>query len=213
MDVLRVIVADDHRLMLEALRMALEDAPGIELVGETNEGRKVLPLVARTKPDVALLDYRMPDMDGLACLDRLRQQYPSVVVVILSAEDDPALVQEALRRGARAYILKQIDPRELPSAIRQAVESTVYHVIGAEEQAEEESDALGISPKERDVLTLVARGLSNKEIARELWVSEQTVKFHLTNLYRKLNVANRTEAARAAFRLGIARPYEQASPH
>jgi DNA-binding NarL/FixJ family response regulator len=208
MDALRVVVADDHRLMLDALRLAFEDVEGMELVGETNEGRKLLPLVAREKPDVVLLDVRMPDMDGLACLDRIRKHHPEVTVVMLSGEDDPAIVQESLRRGASAFVLKQIDPRDLPGAIRQAVEGTVYQVIGADEAAIEETEAAGLSPKERAVLVFVARGLSNKEIAKELWVSEQTVKFHLTNIYRKLGVGNRTEAARAAFRFGLARPYE-----
>jgi DNA-binding NarL/FixJ family response regulator len=213
MDALRVVVADDHRLMLDALRLAFEEVEGMDLVGETNEGRKLLPLVAREKPDVVLLDFRMPDMDGLACLDKLKSQHPEITVVMLSAEDDPALVQEALRRGASAYVLKQIDPRDLPSAIRQAVEGTVYQVIGGEEAEDEPDSAFsGLSPKERAVLTLISRGLSNKEIARELWVSEQTVKFHLTNIYRKLGVANRTEAARAAFRFGLARPYETSGP-
>jgi DNA-binding NarL/FixJ family response regulator len=207
MDALRVVVADDHPLMLDALRLALGDADGIDLVGETSEGRKLLPLVERERPDVVLLDLRMPDMDGLSCLDRLRERHPAVTVVMLSGENDPSLVEEALRRGARAYVLKQIDPGDLPDAIRQAVEGTVYQVIGGE-AADEETETAGLSAKERNVLVFVARGLSNKEIARELWVSEQTVKFHLTNIYRKLGVANRTEAARVAFRLGVARPYE-----
>jgi DNA-binding NarL/FixJ family response regulator len=196
--------------MLDALLLALRDAEGLELVGETNEGRKALPLVAEAKPDVVLLDFRMPDMDGLAVLDRIRKHYPEVKVVMLSGSDDPELIQDALRRGASAFILKQIDPRDLPGAIRQAVEGTIYSAIGRTEETNGGSNTLGLTPKELDVLNRLARGLSNKEISKELWLSEQTIKFHLTNIYRKLGVANRTEATRHAYQRGLVRPYEEA---
>ena len=209
MRTLRVVMVDDHRLMLDALLLALRDAEGIELVGETHEGLKALPLVAETKPDVVLLDFRMPDMDGLAVLDRIRKHHPEVKVVMLSGSDDPELIQDALRRGASAFILKQIDPRDLPGAIRQAVEGTIYSAIGRTEETEGGSDASGLTPKELDVLNRVARGLSNKEISKELWLSEQTIKFHLTNIYRKLGVGNRTEATRYAYQQGLVRPHEE----
>nr|MBA2599592.1 response regulator transcription factor [Actinomycetota bacterium] len=208
MRTLRVVMVDDHRLMLDALLLALRDAEGIELVGDTNEGRRALPLVGETNPDVVLLDFRMPDMDGLAVLDRIRKHHPDVKVIMLSGSDDPELIQDALRRGASAFILKQIDPRDLPGAIRQAVEGTIYSAIGRAEEANGGPDSGGLTPKELDVLSRVARGLSNKEISKELWLSEQTIKFHLTNIYRKLGVGNRTEAARFAYQQGLIRPYE-----
>jgi DNA-binding NarL/FixJ family response regulator len=210
MRTLRVVMVDDHRLMLDALLLALRDAEGIELVGETHEGLKALPLVAETKPDVVLLDFRMPDMDGLAVLDRIRKNHPDVKVIMLSGSDDPELIQDALRRGASAFILKQIDPRDLPGAIRQAVEGTIYSAIGRTEETDSGSDSSGLTPKELDVLNRVARGLSNKEISKELWLSEQTIKFHLTNIYRKLGVGNRTEATRYAYQQGLVRPHEEA---
>lgn len=205
---LRVVVADDHRLMLEALRLALEHAEGIELVGSANEGRKVAPLVASTRPDVVLLDFRMPDMDGLAVLDVLRKRHPQVKVVMLSGHDDPGLIEEALRRGASAFILKQIDPADLAAALRQAVAGTVYHALGRTEGSPDAREAAGLTRKERDVLERLARGLSNAEIGRELWLSQQTVKFHLTNVYRKLGVANRTEAVRHALERGLVSRFE-----
>jgi DNA-binding NarL/FixJ family response regulator len=209
MRTLRVVIVDDHRLMLDALLLTLRDAEEIELVGETHEGRKVLPLVAETRPDVVLLDFRMPDMDGLAVLDRIRKHHPDVKVIMLSGSDDPELIQEALRRGASAFILKQIDPQDLPGAIRQAVEGTVHTAIGRAEDANGGVESSGLTPKELDVLSRVARGLSNKEISKELWLSEQTIKFHLTNIYRKLGVGNRTEATRYAYQQGLVRPYEE----
>ena len=198
MRTLRVVIVDDHRLMLDALLLALRDAEDIELVGETHEGLKALPLVAEKKPDVVLLDFRMPDLDGLQVLDRIRKHHPDVKVVMLSGSDDPELIQDALRRGASAFILKQIDPRDLPGAIRQAVEGTIYSAIGRTENGDNDRQPSGLTPKELDVLNRVARGLSNKEISKELWLSEQTIKFHLTNIYRKLDVHNRTGAVERA---------------
>ena len=208
---LRVVVADDHRLMLEALRLAIAHAEGLELVGSVDEGRKVAPLVASTKPDVVLLDFRMPDMDGLAVLDLLRTRHPRVKVVMLSGHDDPRLIEEALRRGASAFILKQIDPADLAGAIRQAVAGTVYRPLGRAEGAGDAVEAAGLTRKERDVLERLARGLSNAEIGKELWLSQQTVKFHLTNVYRKLGVANRTEAVRHALERGLVSRFETPS--
>jgi DNA-binding NarL/FixJ family response regulator len=195
---IRIIVADDHRLMLDAIRTALEDEPELEIVGEAQSGEKVLSLVERLRPDVVLLDLRMPGMNGFSVLDGLRERHPGVKVIVLSGVDEPRVIDAALRRGAEAYVLKQVEPRDLAAAIRQATESTVFHRI-AEPSVALPSPAADLSPKELTILRGVAAGSSNKELARELWVSEQTIKFHLTNIYRKLAVGNRTEAARYAY--------------
>src|SRR6187397_3097112 len=152
---LRVVMVDDHRLMLDALLLALRDTEDIELVGETHEGLKALPLVAETKPDVVLLDFKMPDLDGLAVLDRIRKHHPDVKVIMLSGSDDPELIQDALRRGASAFILKQIDPRDLAGAIRQAAEGTIYSAIGRTEETNGGVETSGLTPKELDVLSRV----------------------------------------------------------
>ena len=201
---LRVVIADDHRLMLEAIKTALVHEPDIEIVGEASSGSQVLPLVGQTNPDLVLLDVRMPEMDGLTCLDRLRERYPRVKVVMLSAADDRQLIEAALSRGASAFIIKHIDPRDLASALRQAVDGSVYRTIG---EAPREDDVAakeaGLTASELRVLKAMAVGLSNKDIAKDLWLSEQTVKFHLRNIYRKLDVANRTEASRFAYEHGL----------
>ena len=201
---LKILVADDHQLMLEAVRAALADVEDIEIVGETRRGTQVVPLVGQTNPDIVLLDVRMPEMDGLSCLDLIRKRYPDVRVVMLSGVEEPEVIQQAIRRGASAFVVKHIDPRDLASALRQAAEGTVYQTLGLPEVTPESTakDA-GLSDKELAILQALAKGLSNKQIARELWVAEQTVKFHLTNIYRKLGVGNRTEAARYAFRRGL----------
>lgn len=201
---MKVLIADDHRLMLQGIRRALEMAPDIEIVGEAHSGAQVLPLVARMNPDLVLLDIRMPELDGFACLDAIVRRYPDVKVVMLSAFADAQHVQEALERGACGYIVKTVSPLDLPSALRQAFEGTVYHALGLPEaQAQSTAATAGLTERELAVLDAVARGLPNQAIARELWVTEQTVKFHLTNIFRKLGVRNRTEAARAAYARGL----------
>jgi DNA-binding NarL/FixJ family response regulator len=200
---IRVFVADDHRLMLEGVRRALEQAEDIDVVGETCSGTQVLPLVRRTKPDLVLLDLNMPGMGGLAILDALREKHPDVKVVILSAFSDEAHIRSALQHGATAYVVKSVSPVDLPSAIRQAQESTVYQGFRVISPADESEQDLGLTKRETVILKAVARGLSNQAISKEFWISEQTVKFHLGNIYRKLGVANRTEAARFAYEHGL----------
>jgi DNA-binding NarL/FixJ family response regulator len=201
---MKVLIADDHRLMVEGIRRALAQADDIEIVGEATNGSQVLPLVRRTNPDVVLLDMRMPQMDGLACLDQIRKHCPKVKVVVLSVYSEAEHIQAAFRHGATGYIVKSVNPRDLPSAIRQAVEGSVFHALGMPEPSEETNGkANGLTERELAILKAVARGLSNQAIGKELWVTEQTVKFHLTNIYRKLHLANRTEAARYAYQYGL----------
>ena len=196
---MKVLVADDHRLMVEGIRRALEGADEIEVVGEASTGSQVLPLVRRLRPDVVLLDMRMPQMDGLTCLDQLRKSFPDVKVIVLSVFSDPERIQAAFKHGASGYIVKSVNPLDLPAAIRQAVDGTVFHAIGLPEVDERSlGKAAGLTERELSILKAVAQGLSNAAIGKELWVTEQTVKFHLTNIYRKLDVSNRTEAVRYA---------------
>lgn len=202
---MRVLLADDHRLILDSIRRALEEDGGFEIVGETQNGAQVLPLVAQTSPDLVVLDVRMPQMDGLACLDEIKRRYPEVKVVMLSASTGQDLVETALRKGASAYVIKSVDPSDLPATLRQAAAGTVFSTVGGTPDDEDAgARAVGLTDRETAVVRALAQGLSNDEIAKELWVAQQTVKFHLTNIYRKLGVKNRTEATRAAYRLGLA---------
>jgi len=200
---MRVLVADDHKLILEGIKRALDGSDDFEVVGECSSGSQVLPMVSRTSPDLVLLDLRMPGADGLACLSRIRKQYPEVKVVVLSVSTDENVIQTVLKRGASAFIVKSINPIDLPSALRQAVEGTVFSAIGLPEAADSPARAAGLTDRETAILSALARGLSNEAIGKELWVAEQTVKFHLTNIYRKLGVSNRTEAARLAYQNGL----------
>jgi two-component system, NarL family, response regulator YdfI len=203
---LKVLVADDHELMLEGVRLALAQAQDeFEIVAVTTRGPQVLPLVARTQPDLVLLDLRMPGMDGLTCLELLRQRHPGVKAIVLSGVDAPDVIRSAFNRGAVAFVRKHVDPRDLPSVLRQALNGTVTHqTFGepAETEAETAKDA-GLSEREMSILRALGEGLSNKQIAKRHWLAEQTVKFHLTNIYRKLGVGTRTEAVHVAYRSGL----------
>jgi DNA-binding NarL/FixJ family response regulator len=202
---MKVLIADDHPLILAGIKHALEEADGFDVVAETNNGAQVLPLVSKTNPDLALLDMRMPGMDGLTCLDRIRERHPNVKVVILSVSTDPDVIQDVLNRGASAYIVKSVNPVDVPSALRQALEGSVFNAIGLPEKqvSDDAAKAAGLTERESSILKALARGLSNDAIGKELWVAEQTVKFHLTNISRKLGVSNRTEATRYAYENGL----------
>jgi DNA-binding NarL/FixJ family response regulator len=201
---MKILLADDHKLMLEGIQRAFEEAEGMTVVATASAGPEAVSLVARHRPDVALLDIRMPGMDGLECLDQITKRYPDVKVVMLSSFNDRHHIGEALRRGACAYIVKSVDPRDLPAAVRMACEETLFLAVSvdscAADSAQRDTD---LTDRELAMLAAVARGLSNKAISKEFWVTEQTVKFHLNNVYRKFGVDNRTAAVRYALEKGI----------
>jgi DNA-binding NarL/FixJ family response regulator len=200
---MKLLIADDHRLILKAVRRALEGVDDIEIVAEARRGSQVLPMIHQTDPDVCMLDVRMPEMDGLTCVERIRKDSPDIGLVILSASSESAQADEALERGANAYISKAVDPLELADALRRVHAGESFR-LGVSEPGAQPEDEAGLTARELSILQAVARGLSNNAISSELWITEQTVKFHLTNVYRKLGVSSRTEAARYALSRGIA---------
>jgi DNA-binding NarL/FixJ family response regulator len=154
---LRVVAIDDHQLMLDAIRMTLDEAEGIEMVGEALSATEALPLIDRTQPDLVLLDIRMPQMDGLACLAKIKERFPKVKVVILSGIDEPEQIRTALEQGAAAFVVKHVDPRDLASALRQIADGTVFQVVGASGSGEENAaKTAGITESELKVLRALA---------------------------------------------------------
>jgi DNA-binding NarL/FixJ family response regulator len=200
---IKLLIVDDHRLLLEAMRVVLSRDEDIEVVGVADAGEKVLPLVGQNAPDAVLLVVRLPGMDGLNVLERLRAEYPSVAVVMLSGIDDPALVRGALDRGAAAFVLKHVDPRDLASAVRQSVTGSIFRPLDLVDAARTASEDAGLTKRELSILEELPAGGSNQHIAKRLFLAEQTVKFHLTNIYRKLGVSTRTEALRYAYEHGL----------
>jgi DNA-binding NarL/FixJ family response regulator len=199
----KLIIADDHQLMLAAVRMSLQDAPDMEIVGETQAGQALLPLVGRASPDVVLLDLRMPGLDGLRCLELLRERHPKVKTIVLSGSDDPAAVEASFARGAVAFIQKNIDPADLPAVIRQAIASNVFYATANASPVAAAQREWDLTPRETEILRALADGQTNKEMAQHFWLSAQTIKYHLSNIYRKLGVGGRTQAVRLAYEHGL----------
>jgi DNA-binding NarL/FixJ family response regulator len=194
--------------MVEAVVAALSDHDDLEIAATTTEPLKIQGLVRQVRPDVVLLDVLMPGLDGLTVLERVLGEFPDMVVVMLSASEDPQVIQTAFQLGARAFVLKHIRSADLAGAIRQAIQGTVAFSSTSAflEAAVEAASGAGLTRKQHEILNLVAAGMTNPAIARELWISEQTVKFHLTRIYRHLEVRNRTGAVNKARRLGLLTP-------
>jgi DNA-binding NarL/FixJ family response regulator len=205
---LKVLIADDHPLMLQGIRRALEASDDLEIVGEARSGDEVLALVERRKPDIVLLDLHMPGLHGAECVAELKRCWPDVKTVVISASDDRASIDSVLLAGASAYILKSVSPVDIPSVLRQASAGAVYHVPTAPcPRTGEQPTAAGgpdLTARETTILVAVAGGLTTKAISQDLWLSEHTVKFHLTNIYRKLGVSNRSAAIRYAYENDLA---------
>src|SRR6266581_3981528 len=160
---MRVLIADDHRLMVEGTKQALQKAGGFEVVGEAVNGVQVLPLVRRLKPELVLLDLRMPQMDGLTCLAKIRKEFPDIKVAILSVSQDPELIQTALKRGACAYIVKSIDPDDLAGALRQAIDGNVFTTAGVtEDPGERAARDAGLTERELVIVRAVARAADDR---------------------------------------------------
>ena len=206
---LKVLIADDHPLILQGIRRALDSSEDMDVVGEARSGDELLALVGRRDPDLVLLDLNMPGKGGLECVAEISSEHPSVKTVVLSAYDDRGSIDAALHAGASAYIVKSVSPVDIPAALRQAASGAIYHAPSAPRHADEAGSDPAVpelTARERAILAAVASGMTTKAISKDLWLSEHTVKFHLTNIYRKLGVANRSAAVRYAFEHGLADP-------
>ncbi|HEY5295716.1 MAG TPA: response regulator transcription factor [Gaiellaceae bacterium] len=198
---MRTVVIDDSRLMHEAFREVLEP-DGFEIVATARAGNEVIPRVRDVHPDVVLLDLSLQGVDAIDVIQRLRRQHPDVVAVVLADADEPTDVADALAAGASAFISKSVDPQLLGATIRRAIVAPIPDPVGFS-AADRESLAAGLTAREAEILQLLAAGGSNLGIGEALSVSEQTVKFHLTNIYKKLRASNRTQAVTEAHKLGI----------
>jgi two-component system, NarL family, vancomycin resistance associated response regulator VraR len=197
------VLLDQHPLWLEAVEHVLSKI-GIEVKGKATSPDHALALIEEHRPNLMVtgIDMGAAEMDGLECLALARERVPGLKVIVLSAYVEPRYVDEALAAGAEAYVVKTAHADDLASAIRQAFDHSIYLARGHSAKREHTPEAIeeswGLTRRELEILMLVAEGHSNAQLARMLWVTEQTVKFHLSNIYRKLAVANRTEASRWA---------------
>jgi two-component system, NarL family, nitrate/nitrite response regulator NarP len=197
----RILIADDHPIALMAVRTVLELDGGFEIVAEAQTGSQVLPLVGRTQPELVLLDLAMPGVHGLRVLELMRERFPQVQAIVFSGCDERAQIDRALRLGARGYLLKTLAIADLPSILRENLAGHLYFAPdGWAEQVQQGTiRETGLTNKELEILAGVAEGLSNREIAKRLWLSAETVKSHLSSIYRKLDVNSRVAAARVAY--------------
>jgi DNA-binding NarL/FixJ family response regulator len=209
----RLVIADDHELARAGLRTMLIGQQGIELLAEAKNGREALELCRRLQPDLVLIDVRMPDMDGLATCRRIKQEVPATLVILITMHENPQYLLEALRSGASAYVLKDVTQHELLNTIRRVLHGesvldpdilvrVLGHMAGNPPQQVNLLE-VQLSPREREVLQLLAQGLTNREIARVLTVSASTIKIHVEHILAKLGVSDRTQAAVRAIELGL----------
>ncbi len=198
-DTLRLVVVDDHCLLHPIFQQALE-SEGFEIVAFARRGTELLPLVHRHAPDAVLLEMDIPELDGIAAIRSLARRFPGIPAIVVAASASPDDIKAAFEVGARAYILKTVELEHLAEIVRRAIVGGIDGVVG---HPEEPASAGILTDRELEVVRLLARGMSNKDIAARLNLSTQTVKFHLTNVYRKLEVENRTGAVSAAFDAGM----------
>ena len=205
---IRVAIADDHSLVRQGLRRYLELADGIEVVGEAANGQELIELVGKESPKIALVDIRMPEMDGLEAARVLRDKYPDVGVIMLTAYDDRQFVVEAVRSGARGYVLKARDAEHLIQTVRlvaggnMVIDPQLVVALAEEHSHATERDrrAETLTAREIEVLQLLAFGHTNRDIAERLYISPDTVKTHLEHIFEKLGASDRTAAVAEALR-------------
>lgn len=208
----RILIADDHPVIREGLSAMLSNVEGFEVVGEAKDGQEVLDLALRLKPDVVLMDLRMPGMDGVQAMRLIHAQCESVRFIILTVYDNDEYIFEGIRAGASAYLLKDVSREELINAIREVhsgqsllhprITRKLLERVSSSTEAEQEST---LTEREIEILRLMANGASNKQIAVRLSISSHTVKTHVSNIYQKLEVNDRAEAVAKAIRKGILR--------
>ncbi len=204
---IRVLITDDHGVVRQGLRMFLDLDPDLEVVGEASNGKEALAMARELSPDVVLMDLLMPVMDGIEATEAIRAGLPDVEVVALTSVLEDASVTGAVKAGAMGYLLKDTDAEELGRAIRAAAEGRVHLAPEAAARLVREVRSPhgpeALTERETEVLRLVARGKSNRQIANELFVEEKTVKAHVSSILRKLGVSSRTQAALWAVRGGL----------
>lgn len=205
---IRVLIVDDHFMVRDGLKVFVDVLPDMECAGEASNGEEAIRVCKEVRPDVVLMDLVMPGMDGVSATETIRRQFPETRVIALTSFVDKDLVQRVVRAGATGYLLKNASMPQLSNAIRQAYEGRPTLSVEATEalmSATADPTAVGqdLTERELEVLAALGEGMTNFDIARQLSITESTTRFHITNIFMKLGVSNRTEAVRVALRLKL----------
>jgi DNA-binding NarL/FixJ family response regulator len=208
--VIRVLLADDHVVVRAGIRKFLEQSPDIQVIGEASNGQEACTLLEQLKPDVAVLDIQMPLMSGIEVTRWIRSQRLSIGILVLTAYDDEPYVQAVLQAGANGYVLKTAEPKEIVEGVRDVfhgksvLDATLAQKLIAKLSGKSETAMIeSLTDRELEILTLTAKGFTNKAIGVQLSISDRTVQNHLANVFQKLNAESRTEAVMRAVSLGL----------
>jgi two-component system, NarL family, response regulator NreC len=209
---IRILIADDHGVMRGGLRALLEDEPGLEVVGEASSGEEVIALTEKLRPDIVLMDIGMPGIDGIEATRTIKNAFENIQVLVLSVYEDESLLREAIKVGAAGYIIKRAAEEELISAIQAVSRGDMYihpaitRLLFSQHPVvdhSEESNLESLSPRELEVLSYLARGYTNRQIAETLYISTRTVESHRANIMGKLGIKNRIELVEYAKKYGL----------
>lgn len=211
MDAIKILIVDDHPVVREGISSMLTRQPDFKIIGEASNGQEAVEKAGELLPDVVLMDLRMPEMDGVEAITRIKQEQPEIKFIILTTFSDDEYIFKGIAAGARAYLLKDAPREELFKAIRAVYrgESLIQPVVASRvldklaELSRKGSSAEMLSEREIEVLKLMAKGVSNNNIADELTITQSTVKTHIASIFQKLNVTTRTEAVTTALKRGI----------
>ena len=210
---IKVILCDDQLIVIEGLRKIIESDPEIKVIGAASNGEELIELLVNSKPDLILTDLKMPVMNGIIATRRIRREFPNIHVLALTTYDDDEWVFDALQAGAEGYLLKDLPPDQLiqaikgtmkgnayidPKVTRKVIEQTQFPIEHLESQLD-----LDLTEREDEILRLIAHGLSNADIAEQLFLSEGTIRNYTKNIFKKLNVTTRTQAAVLAIKYGL----------
>jgi DNA-binding NarL/FixJ family response regulator len=210
---MKVLICDDQAIVCEGLSLILGSDPDLEVVGIAYNGVDALERIPETNPDLVLMDLKMPEMNGIIATRKIREKYPQIQVLVLTTYDDDEWIFDAIRGGAAGYLLKDTPPKELINAIKGTIEGKSYidpsigakllTRVAADKQTIKSPTTFSLSEREYEVLNLLAQGLTNADIAQQLFLTEGTVRNYTSDIFKKLGVSDRTQAAIVAIRYGL----------